>query len=659
MDAAQRRALLLASLIIGMVAAPVIGAVLNQTVPTAGNVTLQTNSGLNVTVEGGQDIYEQPFINDKRVAVPGGNVSGQSAGDISLPAGQLNGTWTNTTDIDATSTNITLSPDDKVNLTIISGSDTDSLNYTTMSVADGNPDFVYEGASGNTRVKLTGLPSNTQIRAVDGQQLLDANTTGGSGSLILDMPNSKHVVSLKGNEEPNIKEDTASPTGPQSSSPSQLAVNVSDPNFPDDELNVTAYLNGNKVSSKTVTSAGEVTFSISDPGGGNHSWRVLARDSNGAEDEQTFNFQIPTNVTIFNETAPETKVTTPVNLTFYPVDSDKVVERRTTNGKLSLSGIGLPTDQDIIVELEPDSDYGTRTVLLENLYAQPRLYLLNTSNAAISTVEVRFTISDSTGNFDSSSQIIVRRPLNISNSTNYESITSDQAGANGALFDLEDNERYRIVVKNLDNEKRVIGPYETTQSEEVPLQISVSDVNVSTGSNLWGANATYINKSTGAEIEFRYEDPSNETSAIELKIYERGNQSNVLYDDLIQGPFGNLTVTQLLNANQTDEQWVVSYNITRNNQEYRAQELVAQDKRNQLPGMPGWLQEWAAAATLMLIAGAFTVRDHAIGAIVVGLIAGMLWFVGWLETSTSAAAIVIVVGMAILYKSGRTVGGGI
>lgn len=622
------------------VSGPALLAAISNPIPTSGTVFFETNSGVAVGLQGDYNVSSgNPFTDDQtlELVTNNGNVTVSGSGNANVTLVQITGTETNVTNMDVSSSAVTIDPEDKPAVTVEGGAD--SVQFRDMAIDDGTTDFVYSGASGTTTLTVRGLAANTDVGAVDvgSNTLLDANTTDGSGTVTFTMTNSEHTVELQTSDGgPNIIESTASPTGNLSSEPSELSINVTDPDFPEDNVTVKFYLNGSLLDTKHVTSEGEVTASIGNIDSATHTWNVTAEDEYGQTDASSdFTFSTPGNLSFFRETQPETLVNeTQVNVTIFA--GDQVFTRNTTDGTVDLSD--LPTE-DLVIRAEADG-YFTREVVLESLTDQPRMYLLNES---VSVANVTFQLEDKTGgNFPpETTQLFIKKPVTRNGTTAYETVAADEFGTNGWTVTLEQDQRYRLIVKNTDDDTRVVGPYTATTDETVVLTVgSLIFKAGDTETYQWDANFT--TSSGSSSIKFEFSDPDDATTDLNVKMYERGNTSNEIYNNTFDGPLGNASVTQLLSSSQSNKTWVVKFEGARNGEAIEGSRVLG---KNVGPGVPldaMWKQVFAVGLLIVFggVLGAGMRSPEAAG-IVVALLAGIFWHIQWLPPEVGGGALVV------------------
>jgi hypothetical protein len=282
----QRKSILIGLLVGVLVGAGVVVAATTFT-PSSGTIYLTTNSGTSVGVSGGPDItLSDPFINDSAVNITtkAGNMTVVGSGTARAVVAKQNieGTWTNLSQLDVDQNAITVAPADKPSITV--SGDAATLDFRGLTSADdGVVDFVYSGASGTTSLTLHTAPPSTQLAAVDQNDLvLDVATSTADGTITFNqLTNSKHSVELQTNDGG----PTTSNLDPDGITSSQvdwtLEVDVDDPDFPEDQASVEFFVDGNSVGTDTLNNSGTASTTVSGLAEGDHSWYAEVTDAFG------------------------------------------------------------------------------------------------------------------------------------------------------------------------------------------------------------------------------------------------------------------------------------------------------------------------------------------------------------------------------------------
>jgi len=662
----MKRRTVLALVLVGValsLATPAVGNLLSGGKDVGENVRFEKSNGPNVTVGNSFNFTtENPWKTSNQITLqPYANFS--SNGETEVRAEQINGSWTNLTQLEVVSADLSISVNDKQ--TVVIGGDADRLAYTDMSVDDGVADFEYAGQSGSTTLTIHDLPASTTVAAVDmdTSNVLDTTTTNAAGTAAFSsLPNSEHTVALQTTSGgPTIDDSSLTPNTTMSSVDDldsiSLQANVSDPDFPSDEINVSFYVEGSYVGSDTLQSAGTASVTISRNIANEYSWHAEAEDAYGQTDtSNSAQFLVANELSVYNESSPQTLIqsgpntTVEVTIRFYGPD-DLVVERTTTDGTINMSG--LPADRAFVVIARADG-YHDRRIYIEGLMNQQSIFLLPDSTATVYNV---FTLVDRSGSYEpGSTRLIIRRALNTTSSSGlrWTTISGDYFGAtNEHETYLRFERRYRLIIENQDGDRRVIGSY-MASDEQNPKQIVIREIVIDppNGTDYYGtAWMDDESESDGnSTVWFSYSDPSNETSQLTATIHERGNESNVL-----------ATVSQTdvssfaWNREVPDSTaWVVNWTADRNGETIHQTLPVGNKGSFPLPMDPVWLNRFILVF-LPITAALASERVATLGALSLVAITGMLMLLQWYNVNPALwmGALVIALGGHALAISGN------
>lgn len=640
-------ALLASLLLFSGAATPASAATFNA---TAG-VQYTTDSGLTVTAGEDHSVSDDPFKGNETVVV--NNVLFSSPSTSNVTADDFLGTYTNLSDIDAGSVHILIDPEDKPSINVSGG--IDAVDFRDPTVDDPTVDFVYS-ASSTAYINVSTSLTNTQIAAVDRSTgtIIDRTTTDGNGRAAFDQLDSgSHEIVLKTTAAPSLSNPEPSDEEKVSTSPVELAINVSDADFADtdDSVTVTFYnaSDDTKIGSETLTSNGTANVSWNNALAGPNDWYVKASDAgNQNTTSSDFTFYLPDEIVIRSEQTLEIldSVNEPIEVEFYPEDSDDstVYTRSTTNGRISMTGLPVNSDFTVVADIE---GYEPRRIYIKSIIDQSTVYLSNSSEADLVLNE--FTLTDQSGNYPSSStKIFIERALNTTDSSDaeYQTISGSYFGANEVFSAvLVRSERYRIVIENEQGQRRTLGAYTADTAGNVPLQI---------GEISWPQPDAEEWKLETSEdsgvIDIEYNDPSGETSELDLRVYERGNRSNVIYDDTVE----DASQYKVSVSQPTDTEWIVQYNVTRSGTTTSNRVPVGSNSAVLLPAPQRWVTVLSLLAIVILLA-AFPGPLSAIGGVVAVAGAGMLMVLGWLQIPVASwfiAATIAVFG--IVQESNQT-----
>ncbi len=352
-----------------------------------------------------------------------------------------------------------------------------------------------------------------------------------------------------------------------------------------------------------------------------------------------------------------------VTVTFFDDSQEQVAIRNTTTGLVSLQSL---TDPPPLVAVGEAPGLFSRRIILDNLDGGT-LFLLDDDKASNEVVVQEFDIRDNTGRFTGpDTRFSISRAVALPGERDdipLRVLASDLLGANERFgIALESDVRYRIQVESGDGDVRDLGPHVVTSSGVVAIEIGEIQFERDDRSTFEvGANAK-VQDGTGSgdgqpitEITFNYLDPSNATRAVEVRIYNRSNESQELVNKVFtptSGTFGNLTVRELVVGEQAAEtEWTVEYRALRNDTEPVAGEITVTARTEDLdiPLSQG-LQQLLGIGMIFIIGGLFSRRNAAVGAVVVPALAGALFLFGFLSGVVTGAAVAFALTVGVGYN---------
>lgn len=575
-----------------------------------------------------------------------GYVNFSSSGRTNATVDQLTGTWTNVSELNVTQHALTIDPSDKLAATV--EGDTDSLSFQgSMAVDDETADVVYTGASGTTNLTLRGLPVTTTIAAINAttNDVLGVATTDVAGTITFtDLPNSKHIVQLQTSSGgPNITSTSPADGHDATTSSVTLEATVNDTDFPNDNVTVEIYANSSLVHTDHITTNGTVSTTVTLALGKQHTWHVEAEDAYGQQTSSaTFTINTPANITFREETNPDQVIDDEdINVTVYY--GDEVDTQLVTDGTYNLTA--LPPDEPIVIRANA-TNHTVRTLILETIYDQQSMYLLNDT---VPTYLVRFDLEDPTGDFPrDETALFVERDLNQSGSVEWRTIAGDYFGVKGVPVYLKQEERYRLKIKNLNtSDVVVINPYTAIQSETVTVSAGSATVDIPTAERAYGWNVTM--NETGQYILVQYDDTEDQTQSIKVTIHERFNTSNVLVNNNTFSTNQLMYQVALTNA-QANTTWMAELYIDRGSGYQHFRVPISSGPSTLIPVNLDAVWVQAIGVFIMLVVAlAFSQLNQGVGAITTSLVGGLLWWIGLLSGTATGATIVIALGISVVF----------
>jgi hypothetical protein len=188
-------------------------------------------------------------------------------------------------------------------------------------------------------------------------------------------------------------------------------------------------------------------------------------------------------------------------------------------------------------------------------------------------------------------------------------------------------------------------------SEEVTVRPGAPSIEFGSFEEGWQTNATLENQT----LSYGYSDADNETEQVTIWIHERNNESNRLRPNVTEYDLGTATGAVSLTSDEAEKTWVVNFVVDRGSEEFVAQVVVG-DRPNLVPPLSDEWRLIAAIGLLLISAGVFSVLNAGIGAVIVAIEGGLLWWAGWLGDATTGPAVVMALFVAVighLYTTSR------
>lgn len=640
-------------LVLIAVSGPAVGTLamfspsLSNSVDVSDGVPLSAPSGPTVTLDADASVnLTNPFPETDTVRITSSVGNGSISGDGgSLAVTQL-GSQAVLRNMSLNGSSITVNPNTLATYTFRGGFD--SVTYGSLSADDGNTDFEYSASSSGT-VTLYGLGASSGYQLVDESgTVLDLNQSTESGTLTASVPSGSKSVQLQTTTlaAPTITD--IRPVGRINSVPDTIYANISDNDFPDDEVSVTASIireNGDEreIGAATVTSDGtQLAFNMTSADKqfvsvGENTLRITATDTYGSTTTSSKPFNVPSKIYIRNTDA-ELLSNTTANVTFYGgPENNTVVSRTITDGVIDMRG--LPVTEGFTLSVDA-SGYFTRAVTLQSIYEQQDIYVLS-ENAT--SIEARFVLEDSTGAWPSESTLYIERAITQNNSTRFRTVVSDSFGVEGVTTQLEEDIRYQLRIKAPDGDTAVLGSYTAQVSETVTLRPAAPGVTITSGESL--AYDAFIQEDT---LQVEYRDPDSLTEELTVTIHKRGDPSDTLRPSQTYYDLGNLSLSEPLN-NQSGS-WVVKLEGERGGESISIRLTTGGRQSNLVPELGGTWRLAAGVFILLVSAGIFSQLNVGVGAVVVAMEGGVLWWFGFLSGAATASSVALAICSAVVFN---------
>lgn len=661
----RTRVLLVVGIALGVVLTPIVVSAIAPYLSNSGpvdDVTLHAPDGPAATFDEPADAnLTAPFPDANTVEYRSsvGNITLSSVGRTNVTVSNVNGTWTNLTAIDATDSSLTANPGDKSALA--ADGNVTAVAFRDVGLESDGAEIVYS-ASGSGTITATGLAANQVWAAVSlSGTVVDSGSSSGSGeaSISVSSATDEHLI-LFAYHAPEVNL-VSPPDGEQLTSSSltlEAQVNDSDlPTAQGDEVTADIQVKSpssssfSTVGTDTLTSNGTVSTTYDASTGGTYTWRVQVTDSyGGSSTSATRNFTTPSQIPIRNVTSPYNLINDSATAEIIIAGSNQTVAKRTvTDGTISLDGLDLTESYVVSVSTE---NYYSRAIYLDDIYDQATVFMLNKS--AQSTVN-DFVLTDNTGQYNDRPKLIIQKIINHTelpdSETGWEwkAVAGDRLGADARLqATLEQGDRYRLLVKNVDGDVRALGEYVAKTDEAVPLTIGTITWPTS-DDTIYAVGARELNVSGSNYARFLYTDSENETSRVDLVIHAQDNHSRVLFSGGVDGPIGNYSETVALPSN-TSVTWVANWTTTRNGQSYSG--IIPIGDVRQAGEIP-IEDRWMAPGIYLALIGIMSATPKAsarTGAVVVASLGILIWWLGW--APLTGPAVGIAGAIAIIGKAG-------
>jgi len=655
----KRDSLILVGIVM-LLATSVAAGVAVDREPVQDSITLETNSGVAVSTSahGGEIELTTPFVDDQTVAVNTANgnatVSGANAASLTIDSFSSPIILTN---IDATGTTVTVTPDGLQPVGV--GGGVETARYYGTVADDNSVDLRYTGGTGTTTTAtFSGLTSGQPYLARDlnsGDALAVAEADGSGDLTFSDLPDGDHRVAIETYETsaPTVATSTVRPDPTQTAEalPITLGIEVDDADFGNlnEELTVEWSVDGQQVATTTATQPGEVTYQVDSLSAGEHTWSIDVTDAQGnTVASQAFALNAPGELTVYNESSPSEKIdNATLRIRFFDGGSREVVQRTVTDGTVNMTG--LPAGQQLVVTVDDEGDNLVyRRIVLSSLLEQADVYLLPV-NATSS--QVNFGLDDATGNFPSeSTQLFIERALTKdfdgdgTNETEYRAISGDNFGAAQDFPTvLENNERYRLRVRNGDGDVRVLGSYTATGDAAEVLEIGTVTISSEADAGA-AATARIIGEGDQRAVRVIYDDVETQTDSLDITIHEQGNESAVLATDTANGVSSYVGTYQVPDGAPEDVAYEIDVEAQRADSTFSTTEYVGDlpeliTRFNLDPAIAG-LIGWVA---IVAIGGLVVIYNARLGALTMVVVAGFTTVIG----ATQIPATVLALGGSV------------
>jgi len=343
---------------------------------------------------------------------------------------------------------------------------------------------------------------------------------------------------------------------------------------------------------------------------------------------------------------------------FFDEDNETFAVKNTTTGIVDLATVGEAAPLGVVAEA-PGAF--TRRIIIDDKDRRSTIYLLDERELNGTTPIIQqFQVRDLTGQFSGpDTRFRIKKAMPKPGETGsipLRVLSEDFLGGSDRLgVALVPDVRYRLQVENGEGDLRDLGPHFAVSEGVVTIEIGEVSFDRPDGDTFRvDASLRAVEGDTDAEkLTFGFIDAARFTDSVALEIYERSNESNVLVDETFSpetgDAFGAFLFSETLTGNQTDKTWVVEYSADRNETQDGLFTVSATGGSLGIPLDQG-IQQVLGVGMVIVIAGLFSTRNAAVGAIVVPLAAGTLWFLGFLSGATTGAAVALALTLGVAYN---------
>lgn len=331
---------------------------------------------------------------------------------------------------------------------------------------------------------------------------------------------------------------------------------------------------------------------------------------------------------------------TNVTIRLFEADTERVIRRTTSSGEISLAEF---PEQTKFTAVAAADGFVTRRTFISQIREQQRIYLLDNSTT---TSLVRFTIEDRTGQFsgDAQTTLKISRSINTSKSASdneeYQIVSGDIVGGQ-LTFDaeLQENIRYRVSVSNQDGDTRQLGAFLIKGNRNINLVISGIDQGVDVPDNGPVITTNKIDGNNSKTVEFTYTDNQSETDAVEVRIENAANSSDVIAKGEKTGNISEFKYQAQVSGSDAEKRLVANYSYDRNGQQEQAAEALGKNSFPLFTQLDQGYQTIFGVGFLLISASLFSVANVRIGAIVLPGIGLFLNLIGMLSGEITLLAI--------------------
>ena len=313
---------------------------------------------------------------------------------------------------------------------------------------------------------------------------------------------------------------------------------------------------------------------------------------------------------------------------------------------------GQGDEGERVIEVESGTDSDSTTVTVQVPEDRQR---------GDNQLDVTFELRDYSGEFNvPETTLVIKGLVETDEGRTFEEIDSGKFGAANAYgTELESGARHQLSIRDGDSQ-RDLGEFQISQGGLYTLEVQPRDYNL-TDERPWSWEVEYVEENFtlgqreyAGYITFSYADSEKLTTQLDLTVHEYLNDANVIYEETVtpsdgEEGLGNYSVLVPLTQEQTEKRWVVEFEATRDGETIKGERVVGDTDIELLGEIPVWLRQAIAFMLLIMLAGLFSPLNATLGAVVVSVVGGLMFLIGWLPGLVTAAGILVALGVNVLY----------
>ncbi|WP_128478091.1 hypothetical protein [Halorussus pelagicus] len=417
-----------------------------------------------------------------------------------------------------------------------------------------------------------------------------------------------------------------------------------------DSVDASLILDGVEEATTTLASNGTASVSVSNVSGGTHSYHWILTDSYGhTVSTDSLEFKSPLILHIHDGDNRSALVTSEIDMEIIETNGDFRETRSVSDGT---AVVGAVPDTQLKIRLTAD-EYQSRRMLINHPYSRTNRHTVLLNKSDSQTFQQCFEVNSQSAGFEPADTWLVLESY-------IDGEWRDAAGTyfgstNYACVGVTDGEEYRLIV-NEGSKSKDLGGYTADSgfaNQILQLNVRSVDVGVSAGTPYAMSVRGSHNETTGeGTISITFASHDQSVSDLELLVYQKGNESNVVFEKTVYGTVETYAASVPIDANETDETFIVEWSATEGtNKTISGQQKVNVYRGSVETGLGPMWQKVGYGSLILLIGGLFGPISAPIGSVVTASVAGALWYSGVLDLRIGVILYAGSVGLAFYLSS--------